>query len=121
MANERATVRAQALTSSWARSFIQSIAYGHCGFLVDFPSNDARNLREERELNAKPYFIMEQAPNIIGWRHDPADNQGGLQQVRLREFITEPEGRFGNKIKRQIRVMEPGKLRSLERVGVRQQ
>ena len=85
-----------------------SIAYGHCGFLVDFPSNDARNLREERELNAKPYFIMEQAPNIIGWRHDPADNQGGLQQVRLREFITEPEGRFGNKIKRQIRVMEPG-------------
>ena len=48
-----------------------SIAYGHCGFLVDFPNNDARNLREERELNAKPYFIMEQAPNIIGWRHGP--------------------------------------------------
>ena len=86
-----------------------SIAYGHCGFITDFPTNDATNLREEREINAKPYFVMEQAPNIIGWRHDPADNQGQLQQVRVREVITEPDGRFGNKINRQVRVMEPGK------------
>ena len=92
-----------------AKIIYSSIAYGHCGFLVDFPSNDARNLREERELAAKPYFIMEQAPNIIGWRHDPADNQGSLQQVRVREVITEPDGKYGNKIKRQVRVMEPGK------------
>lgn len=86
-----------------------AIAYGHCGVLVDFPTNEARNLREERELAAEPYFIMEQAPNIIGWRHDPADGKGQLQQVRLREIITQPEGRFGTEINRQVRVMEPGK------------
>ena len=91
-----------------AKIVYSSIAYGHCGFLVDFPTNEATNLREEREINAKPYFIMEQAPNIIGWRHSPGERTGSMQQVRLREFITEPEGRFGNKIKRQVRVMEPG-------------
>ena len=85
-----------------------AIAYGHCGFITDFPSNDARTLREEREIAAKPYFLMEEAPNILGWRHDPIENQGMLQQVRFREFITEPDGRFGTEIKRQIRVMEPG-------------
>lgn len=52
---------------------------------------------------------MEQAPNIIGWRHDPVDGKGQLQQVRLREIITQPEGRFGTEINRQVRVMEPGK------------
>ena len=87
-----------------------SIAYGHCGFITDFPSNDARTLREEREIAAKPYFIQEEAPSILGWRHDPAENQGMLQQVRFREFITEPDGRFGNTINRQIRVMEPGRF-----------
>jgi hypothetical protein len=87
-----------------------AIAYGHCGFITDYPSNDARTLREEREIAAKPYFIQQEAPNILGWRHDPADNQGMLQQVRFREFITEADGRFGNTINRQIRVMEPGKF-----------
>jgi len=87
-----------------------AIAYGHCGVLVDYPSNEARNLREERELNARPYFIMEQAPNIIGWRHSATEGKGQLQQVRLREVITEPDGRFGTEINRQIRVMEPGKF-----------
>ena len=32
------------------------------------------------------------------------------KQVRFREFITEPDGRFGNTINRQIRVMEPGRF-----------
>ena len=86
-----------------------AIAYGHCGFITDFPSNDARTLREEREIAAKPYFLQEEAVNILGWRHSPVENQGMLQQVRFREFITEAEGRFGNTVNRQIRVMEPGK------------
>jgi len=87
-----------------------AIAYGHCGFITDFPSNDARTLREERELAAKPYFIQEEAINILGWRHNAIENQGELQQVRFREFITEPEGRFGNTVNRQVRVMEPGRF-----------
>jgi len=86
-----------------------AIAYGHCGFLCDFPSNDAVTLRQERELNAQPYFIIEQAANILGWRHSATEADGKIQQVRLREFTTEPEGRFGNKVCRQVRVVEPGK------------
>ena len=94
-----------------------AIAYGHCGFLTDFPSNEARTLREEIELSAAPYFIMQQAPNILGWRHSPNEGEGRLQQVRLREFTTKPEGRFGTEICRQVRVVEPGQYEVWEEEG----
>lgn len=86
----------------------QAIAYGHCGLLVDFTNAEATNLREERERDARPYFITEQAPSILGWRHAEGESRGKLEQVRLREMITEVDGRFGNKLNRQVRVMEPG-------------
>ena len=94
-----------------------SIAYGHCGFLTDFPSNEARTLREEIDIAAVPYFIQQQAPNILGWRHSPNEGEGKLQQVRLREYTTKPEGRFGTEVCRQVRVVELGKYEVWEEEG----
>lgn len=85
-----------------------SIAYGHCGILTDFPPSDARNLREEREQAAKPYFLKYEPPHILGWRHSLIDNKGQITQLRLREYTTIPDGRFGTEVTRQVRVLEPG-------------
>lgn len=89
----------------------QAIAYGHCGFLTDFPPSDARTLRDEAEMAAKPYFIPQPAFNILGWRHDPAEAKGEITQVRLREQTTEPDGEFGTKVCRRVRVIEAGQYR----------
>ena len=70
------TVKGPASMNLCRRSFIHRLRTATRGFLTDFSTNEAKNLREEREINAKPYFIMEQAPNIIGWRHSPGERNG---------------------------------------------
>jgi hypothetical protein len=47
--------------------------------------------------------------SILGWRHQASVDGGKLQQLRLREWVQEDDGRFGTKTVQQIRVLEPGK------------
>ena len=86
-----------------------SLAYGHHGLLVDFPASDARTLAEEVQSQARPYLIQVPCFETIGWRQQVDQNMGKLQQLRIREYTTEDDGRFGTKVIQQIRVLEPGK------------
>ena len=86
------------------------ISFGHSNILVDYPTaNGVRTLADETDAELKPYFVHVPASMVIGWRHDPRENMGKLQQVRIREAFRQPKGRFGTEYKSRVRVLEPGK------------
>ena len=92
-----------------SKALYNSLAYGHHGMLVDFPASDARTLAEEVQSQARPYLIQVPCFETIGWRQQVQQNMGKLQQLRIREYTTEDDGRFGSKVIQQIRVLEPGR------------
>lgn len=96
---------------AFARQLVlHSLLFGHSATLVDFPSTEpAPNLQVERELGLRPYFLEITAPQILGWRKDGESPLSPVNQIRINEYVTEPVGTFGEKVVRQIRVLEQGK------------
>lgn len=87
-----------------------ALVYGHCAMLADFPRMDGiRNLREQYEANLLPYLIQVEPWRLIGWREDKMARGPRIQQVRIREQVTVPKGRFGEETWQQVRVVEPGR------------
>jgi hypothetical protein len=86
-----------------------SIAYGHSGWLTDFPKAEGVvTLRDQTMAELKPYFVAVAPWNILGWRHDAREHMGKIQQVRIRENIAKADGRYGLKYVEQVRVLTPG-------------
>ena len=95
---------------SYARRIVlSSILFGHAATLVDFPTTEAApNLAVERALGLRPYFIKIDAVNILGWRKGGDSPIAPIGQVRINEYVTEDKGMFGQKVIRQIRIIEQG-------------
>ena len=88
-----------------------ALSFGHSNILVDYPDTSAiRTKAQEVGAALKPYFVEIPAPYVIGWRQDPRENMGKLQQVRIREAAKLNKGRFGIEYKQRVRVLEPGKF-----------
>ena len=77
------------------------ISYGHCGVLVDAPKDGDK---------VRPYWVTYEPKNILGWRTEVIDGVRQLTQLRLMEQVVEPDGKYGEKIVKQIRVLEPGRF-----------
>ena len=87
-----------------------ALAMGSSNILVDYPdTSNVVSLAQERGANLKPYLVEVPCTQLIGWRHDPRENMGKLQQVRIREVARVSKGRFGIEYKHRVRVLEPGK------------
>jgi hypothetical protein len=93
------------------RVVISSLLFGHAGTLVDYPNpGDVPNLQAERDLNMRPYFIHIDAKQILGFRRlNEIYPSQPISQIRINELVSEAEGAFGDRILRQIRVLENGK------------
>ena len=104
---------------SFCRSVLtNALAYGHQSWLVDFPdTSNIRTLREQVDAQLKPYFVQTNIWDVLGWRQDPREDAGKLQQVRIREVASVPKGRFGQEYKNRVRVLEPGKWELFEAPG----
>jgi len=86
------------------------LAMGSSNILVDYPdTSNVISLAQERGANLRPYLVEVPCTQLIGWRHDPRENMGKLQQVRIRETARVNKGRFGIEYKHRVRVLEPGK------------
>jgi len=90
-----------------------AVFYGHAGVLVDMPTEDqpVLTLAEEQNANRRPYWVLYEPKDILGWRTEIKGGVEQLTQVRLRELIMEPDGEFGEKMLYRIRVLEPGRWR----------
>ena len=95
---------------AFARQLVlHSLLLGHSSVLVDFPATEpAENLLEERQLGLRPYLMEVRADQILGWRKDGDSPLAPVNQIRINEYVTEPLGRFGDRVVRQIRVLEQG-------------
>ena len=94
------------------RVLMCSLTYGQSHILVDYPApSGARSLAEERAQDRRPYWIEVDPLNLYGWRLDRESNYGNLVQARIGEKAVVPEGKFGEKVYDQVRVIEPGKYR----------
>lgn len=84
---------------------LQCLQYGLVGVLVDVPpAEGVRTAAEEKAAGIRPYFATYKASSILGWKH----KRGQLTQLRLLECVTEPDGEWGEKMVRQVRVLTPG-------------
>jgi hypothetical protein len=98
------------------RVLMCSLTYGQSHILVDYPApSGALSLAEERQQNRRPYWIEIDPTNLYGWRLDRESNYGNLIQARIGEKAVLPDGRFGEKVYDQVRVIEPGKYRVFRR------
>ena len=92
------------------RAVLCSLTYGHCNVLVDYPApTTVRSLAEERLLGRRPYWLEVDPTNVYGWRLNRDTEYGALEQVRIHEQAVVPEGKFGECVYNQIRVIYPGR------------
>ena len=78
----------------------QAISFGHVGVLVDAPKDGDKT---------RPYWVTYTPKDILGWRSEIVDGARQLTQLRLLEQVVEPDGKYGDKIIKQIRVLERGR------------
>ncbi len=76
------------------------ISFGHCGVLVDAPKEGEK---------ARPYWVTYAPKDILGWRTEIVEGARKLMQIRLMEQVVESDGQYGEKVVKQIRVLEPGR------------
>lgn len=85
--------------------FDDAVDRGLSFIFVDFPSTQSDlTLGEERSLGLRPYFIHVRASQIIGYRSATIQGKETLTQVRIREQLIEPDGKFSEKEVSQVRV-----------------
>tara|TARA_R100000329_G_scaffold43383_2_gene40537 strand:+ start:5 stop:1318 length:1314 start_codon:yes stop_codon:yes gene_type:complete len=77
-----------------------AISFGHVGVLVDAPKDGDK---------ARPYWVTYKPSDILGWRTEIVEGTRKLMQVRLMEQVVENDGQYGEKLVKQIRVLEPGR------------
>ena len=100
------------------RALVSALCYGHSGILVDFPPDPGvTTLFEERQLGRRPYFNHIDAYQIWGWRQESPIPNSPLNQIRLHEFATVPEGKFGQTRVERMRVIYPEKYEVYQRNG----
>ena len=100
------------------RALVSALCYGHSGILVDFPPDPGvTTLFEERQLGRRPYFNHIDAYQIWGWRQESPIPNSPLNPIRLHEFATVPEGKFGQTRVERMRVIYPEKYEVYQRNG----
>lgn len=80
------------------------------GVLVDTPEAEGvKTKADEKKAGVRPYLTHYPADSILGWRVGRNADGMFLTQLRLLEEVTETDGRFGETVVQQVRVLEPGK------------
>lgn len=93
-----------------AECMVQCLQFGLHGVLVEYPQADGiRTRKQELERGVRPYMTHYRYDSILGWKAQPDAKGAYLTQLRLLEQVKEPDGRWAEKVVRQVRVLEPGR------------
>ena len=66
-----------------------ALNYGLAHYIVDFPeAPEGLNLKQERDLDLKPFFARISPANLIGWK---MGDDGLLDEIRVYEYVTETQ------------------------------
>lgn len=94
--------------------FDEALSYGLSHCIVESPAADGvRTRADQRAANLRPYLIRVHPRRVLGWK--VAD--GRLIQLRVVFERVEDDGEFGQSVIPQVRVYEPGRVRTFEPAG----
>ncbi len=87
-----------------------ALAQGLCGILVDYPvkPEGVKTKADEQKAGLRPYFVHIKPEQLIGWISARVSGKWVIQQLRILEYVQEPDGDFATKEVKQVRVLEPG-------------
>jgi hypothetical protein len=86
--------------------FVQAIADGISHMLVEYPTTTiGATLAEKRTTGARPYFLHLKHDQILGWKSERISGVETLIELRFKETVTEPKGRWLVQQVEQIRVL----------------
>ena len=90
------------ITTSLGEAYTVMASHGMIHFLTDFTrqANPTQpvNKAEEAEANLRPIVKIIHPEDMIGWRWELADNgEVKITQIRFREYVQEPDGKYGVK------------------------
>lgn len=86
----------------------QTLAYGFCGAIVDYPVvSGAKTRADEQAQGARPYFTFIEPLHILGWQCAQQNGTQYLTQLRLLETVARDDGQFGETSVEQVRVWYP--------------
>jgi len=106
----------RALSPFFMETGTHSMVDGVSYVFVDFPQlAPSATLADQRAAKARPYWVQVPAANVLGWKSESINGLHTLTQVRIREDVTLPEGRFGEKIVQRVRVLERGSFTVYEK------
>jgi len=107
----------RALSPFFMESARLSMVDGVSYVFVDFPQlASSATLADQRAAKARPYWVQVPAANVLGWKSESINGSHTLTQVRIREEVTLPEGRFGERLVQRVRVLERGSFTVFEKV-----
>ena len=75
-----------------------ALAFGLTGILVDYPikPEGVKTQADEKAIKLRPYFVHVKPDQIIGWQAARVNGEWTIQQLRLMEMVSEPDGEFGS-------------------------
>jgi hypothetical protein len=99
--------------TSFARELFQKgLNKGLVHVLVDYPKNDKEKftLEDQQKSNIRPYAVIKDASELFAWSFEDDNGVKKLTQIRLLENTTEPDGKWGQKTTKKIRVIYTDKF-----------
>ncbi len=93
----------------WAQRFFDmAMQYGLCHALADYPHVEGvSTVAQEKASGARPYAIIVNPRQIIGWKSARTAKGEELTEIRIMECVTVADGEWGEKEVQQIRLLRP--------------
>jgi len=89
--------------------FEQALVDGISFILVDYPPAPTDlNKETEKKLGVRPYWVHIPIGSLIGWKTEERDGSTILTQIRIKETIEKPKGKYGIEMVSRIRVINIG-------------
>jgi hypothetical protein len=86
--------------------------------LVDFPPAPiGLTKEEEKKLGLRPYWVHVPIENLIGWKTEKYRGKTRLSQIRIKEIIEKPRGKYGTEPVSRIRVINLGSYQLYEDIS----
>lgn len=87
--------------------FADALIDGMAAILVDYPNTAGQvlTLAQQQAQEIRPYFVPVQAQNLIEVKTERRGGQQVIVRARIREEVLEPDGDYGDKLTKQVRVI----------------
>ncbi|WP_145579774.1 DUF4055 domain-containing protein [Yersinia vastinensis] len=94
----------------WSQEYFSlALQYGLAHALVDYPRvGDIKTKAEEKATGARPYAVLINPRQVIGWKSETKDGKVRLTELRIKEIVVEDAENYAQHKIEQIRKLTPG-------------